>query len=92
MTPNTETFLRVKWNFDWLAIAGPAARETPRPLPVRDLAAPALRAELAQVRRDGYCGGAAGLIPGMAGLGATRQAPPPPLNKEAVAEPWHSQV
>lgn len=29
-----------------------------------------LRAELAAVRRDGYCGGAAGLIPGMAGLGA----------------------
>lgn len=29
-----------------------------------------LRAELAQVRRDGYCGGASGLIPGMAGVGA----------------------
>jgi DNA-binding IclR family transcriptional regulator len=29
-----------------------------------------LRAELAQVRRDGYCGGATGLIPGMAGMGA----------------------
>jgi len=29
-----------------------------------------LRAELAQVRREGFCGGASGLIPGMAGLGA----------------------
>lgn len=29
-----------------------------------------LRAELAQIRREGYCGGASGLIPGMAGLGA----------------------
>lgn len=29
-----------------------------------------LRAELAMVRRDGYCDGASGLIPGMAGLGA----------------------
>ena len=29
-----------------------------------------LRAELAQVRRDGFSGGAAGLIPGMAGLAA----------------------
>jgi DNA-binding IclR family transcriptional regulator len=29
-----------------------------------------LRAELIQVRRDGFCAAAAGLIPGMAGLGA----------------------
>ncbi|WP_431284865.1 IclR family transcriptional regulator [Humitalea sp. 24SJ18S-53] len=29
-----------------------------------------LRAELAQIRREGFCGGASGLIPGMAGLGA----------------------
>lgn len=29
-----------------------------------------LRAEVARVRRDGYCGGASGLIPGMAGIGA----------------------
>lgn len=28
-----------------------------------------LRAELAEVRRDGHCAGASGLIPGMAGLG-----------------------
>lgn len=40
---------------------------------IQDLRGPdeaSLRAELAQVRRDGHCGGAAGLIPGMAGLGA----------------------
>jgi DNA-binding IclR family transcriptional regulator len=40
---------------------------------MRDFGGPdeaSLRAELAQVRRDGYCGGASGLIPGMAGLGA----------------------
>ena len=40
---------------------------------MRDIGGPdeaSLRAELAQVRRDGHCGGAAGLIPGMAGLGA----------------------
>ena len=29
-----------------------------------------LRAELAQVRREGYCGGAYGMIPGMGGIGA----------------------
>ena len=29
-----------------------------------------LRAEITRVRRDGFCGGASGLIPGMAGLGA----------------------
>lgn len=40
---------------------------------MRDFGGPdeaSLRAELAQVRRDGFCGGATGLIPGMAGLGA----------------------
>ncbi len=40
---------------------------------IQDLRGPdeaTLRAELAKVRRDGHCGGAAGLIPGMAGLGA----------------------
>ncbi|MBR0669657.1 IclR family transcriptional regulator [Neoroseomonas soli] len=40
---------------------------------MRDVGGPdeaSLRAELAEVRRDGYCGGGSGLIPGMAGLGA----------------------
>lgn len=40
---------------------------------MRDFGGPdeaSLRAELAQVRHDGHCGGASGLIPGMAGVGA----------------------
>lgn len=40
---------------------------------MRDLGGPdeaSLRAELAQVRQDGHCSGASGLIPGMAGVGA----------------------
>lgn len=40
---------------------------------IRDIGGPdeaTLRAELALVRREGFCAGAAGLIPGMAGLGA----------------------
>ncbi len=40
---------------------------------MRDFGGPdeaSLRAEIARVRREGFCGGAAGLIPGMAGLGA----------------------
>jgi DNA-binding IclR family transcriptional regulator len=40
---------------------------------MRDFGGPdeaSLRAELAKVRQDGYCGGASGLIPGMAGVGA----------------------
>ncbi len=39
---------------------------------MRDYGGPdeaSLRAELRQVREEGYCGGASGLIPGMAGLG-----------------------
>ncbi|CAH0263756.1 IclR family transcriptional regulator [Roseomonas sp. CECT 9278] len=39
---------------------------------MRDYGGPdeaSLRAELLQVRRDGFCGGASGLIPGMAGVG-----------------------
>lgn len=40
---------------------------------MRDFGGPdeaSLRAEIARVRREGFCGGAAGLIPGMAGIGA----------------------